>query len=49
MGDKPRRQRGKQPRPPSKAPKYGLSGIKDVELLRQSGCWLRGSHHLKSA
>ena len=32
MWDKPPRQK-KQPRSPSKAPKYGLSGIKDVELL----------------
>ena len=22
---------------------------KDVKFLRQPGCWLRGSHHLKSA
>ena len=38
--------KGKQPRPPAKITKCVLSG-KDVELLRQLGCWLRSSHHLK--
>ena len=38
--------RQKQPRPPAKVPKCVLSG-KDVELLRQLGCWLRSDHHLK--
>ena len=46
MGDKC--SKGKQPRPPAKVPKYMLSG-KDVALPRQLGCWLRSSHHLKSA
>ena len=36
--------KGKQPRPPAKVPKCVLSG-KDVELLRQLGCWLRSNHH----
>ena len=30
-------------------PQSGLSGLKDVMLHKQPGCWLRGSHHLKSA
>ena len=41
--------RGKQPGPPAKVPNAGLSGNKDVGPRRQPGCWLRGSHHLKSA
>ena len=47
MGDKVRVRR-ETPRPPAKVPKYMLSG-KDVALPRQLGCWLRSSHHLKSA
>ena len=46
MGDKVRVRKGA--RPPAKVPKYMLSG-KDVALPRQLGCWLRSSHHLKSA
>ena len=47
MGDKVR-VRKETARPPAKVPKYMLSG-KDVALPRQLGCWLRSSHHLKSA
>ena len=47
MGDKVRVRR-ETARPPAKVPKYMLSG-KDVALPRQLGCWLRSSHHLKSA
>ena len=47
MGDKVRVRKGTA-RPPAKVPKYMLSG-KDVALPRQLGCWLRSSHHLKSA
>ena len=47
MGDKVRVRKGNS-RPPAKVPKYMLSG-KDVALPRQLGCWLRSSHHLKSA
>ena len=46
MGDKVRVR--KKQRPPAKVPKYMLSG-KDVALPEQLGCWLRSSHHLKSA
>ena len=45
MGDKVRVR--KQPRPPAKVPKYMLSG-KGCGVA-QTGCWLRSSHHLKSA
>ena len=47
MGDKVR-VRKETARPPAKVPKYMLSG-KDVALPGQLGCWLRSSHHLKSA
>ncbi len=40
--------KGKQPRPPAKVPKYMLSG-KGCGVAQQLGCWLRSSHHLKSA
>eukprot|EP01024_Parvocaulis_polyphysoides_P038797 TRINITY_DN349_c0_g2_i1.p2 TRINITY_DN349_c0_g2~~TRINITY_DN349_c0_g2_i1.p2 ORF type:complete len:130 (-),score=0.58 TRINITY_DN349_c0_g2_i1:21-410(-) len=33
----------------SQGPQYMLSVDKEVVLLRQLGCWLRSSHHLKSA
>ena len=46
MGDKVRVRKGNSQ--PAKVPKYMLSG-KDVALPRQLGCWLRSSHHLKSA
>lgn len=40
--------KGKQPRPTAKVPKID-SVIKEVKVLRQLGCWLRSSNHLKSA
>ncbi len=48
MGDKVRVRKGNSPRPPAKVPKYMLSG-KGCGVARQLGCWLRSSHHLKSA
>ena len=49
LGTKLQRSRGKQPRPPAKVPKFLLSALKDVLPLKQVECWLRSSHHLKSA
>ncbi len=39
--------RGKEPRPPAKVPEWQLSVAKDVDVLRQLGGWLRGSHSFK--
>ena len=40
--------KGKEPRPTAKVPN-ACQVVKEVSVLRQPGCWLRSSHHLKSA
>ena len=46
--DKLHRREGNNPDRQLRSPSVRSVG-KDVELQRQPGCWLRGSHHLKSA
>ena len=48
MGDKLHGREGDSPDRRLRSPIYA-EWMKDVELHKQSGCWLRGSHHLKSA
>ena len=48
MGDKLHGREGDSPDRRLRSPIYA-EWKKDVELHKQSGCWLRGSHHLKSA
>src|SRR5918911_4080779 len=47
-GDKLGRRKGNSPDPLLRSPKAG-SVLKEVGMHRQPGCWLRSSHHLKSA
>ena len=46
MWDKLHRREGNNPDRRLRSPSYS-SVIKDVELLRQPGCWLRSSHSFK--
>ena len=47
-GDKFRSREGKSPDRQLRSPNMA-QWKKEVDLLRQPGCWLRSSHHLKSA
>jgi hypothetical protein len=46
--EKVRKREGKIPDRPLRSPRL-CSVEKDVETLKQLGCWLRSSHHLKKA
>ena len=48
MRDKLHGREGNNPDRQLRSPNVRSVG-KDVGLRRQPGCWLRGSHHLKSA